>query len=136
MPSGDWQSWKASWVGRYILDGYVIADEYRMNDASGNLVVFGLNFRAYDASRKVWNMKWLDALSGRWTELGPEALGGVAIKGSSISYLMKEPLAAHAYTRATYTPQSETRFTWRGESSNDATSWSEFMVIEAHRDGA
>jgi hypothetical protein len=53
--------------------------------------------------------------------------------GQSIIYAFKEPVAAHAYTRVTYTPVSKTHFTWRGEKSNDANAWSEFMVIEAHR---
>lgn len=35
--------------------------------------------------------------------------------------------------RATYTNVSETRFTWRGERSDDGSAWSEFMVVEAYR---
>jgi hypothetical protein len=42
-------------------------------------------------------------------------------------------MAAHAYTRATYTNISSTHFTWRGEKSDDRNSWSEFMVLEADR---
>ena len=30
-------------VGRLILDGYAIADEYRMMDTSGELIVLGVN---------------------------------------------------------------------------------------------
>lgn len=133
LPSGEWQTFPATWEGRYILDGHAIADEYRMTGPSGELIVLGLNLRAYDAARETWNIKWLNALSGTWTNLGPEELGGVRFERGSIIYAFKEPMAAHAYTRATYTDISDTRFTWRGERSDDGKAWSEFMVIEAYR---
>ncbi|HEX7285276.1 MAG TPA: DUF1579 family protein [Candidatus Angelobacter sp.] len=133
MPNGKWQTFQATWTGRYILDGYVIADEYRMTTSSGQLIVLGLNFRAYDPARQIWNIKWLNALAGTWTDLGPEELGGVSFDGQSIVYSFKEPMAGHAYTRAAYTNISEKHFTWRGEMSNDGKVWSEFMVVEADR---
>lgn len=36
----------------YILDGYAIADEYRMIASSGELLVFGMNFRIYDSASR------------------------------------------------------------------------------------
>lgn len=63
---GEWQTFQAEWVGRYILDGYAIADEYRMRNSAGDLLVLGLNFRTYDARQQTWNIKWLDP----WLELG------------------------------------------------------------------
>lgn len=89
-----------------------------------NLTALGMNFRSYDATRRRWNLKWLNALDGSWTDLGPEDLGG------DISYLMREPVAGHALTRATYTDISPDHFTWRGERSGDAKSWEEFLVVE------
>ncbi|HEY6326284.1 MAG TPA: hypothetical protein VIW73_07225 [Candidatus Cybelea sp.] len=135
VKSGDaWQTFAATWIGRIILDGYVIEDEYRMFGPAGESIVLGLNFRAYDAATGTWNIKWLDALAGTWSDLGPQELGGVAFDGQSIVYAFKEPMMGHAYTRATYINISETHFTWRGEMSDDGKAWSEFMVIEADRD--
>jgi hypothetical protein len=131
--NGEWQMFQATWLGRFILDGYAIADEYRMTGSAGELLVLGMNLRTYDAARQVWNIKWLDALAGTWVDLGPEELGGVTFDGQSIVYSFKEPVAAHAYTRATYTNISKLHFTWRGERSDDGKSWSEFMVVEASR---
>ena len=136
LPAGEWQTFQATWLGRFILDGYAIADEYRMTGPSGELVVLGINLRAYDAANQTWNLKWLNALSGTWVDLGPKELGGVTVDGQSIVYSFKEPMAAHAYTRATYTNISEDHFTWRGEQSDDRTTWDEFMVLEAHRSRA
>jgi hypothetical protein len=132
-PDGGWQTFEGTWVGRFILDGYAIADEYRMTDSSGKLVVLGMNLRAYDAARRTWNMKWLNALAGTWMDLGPEELGGVRVEGSSIIYAFREPVAGHAFTRATYTNISDTHFTWRGEKSDDGKTWSEFMAVEVSR---
>jgi Protein of unknown function (DUF1579) len=130
---GNWGNLKATWEGHFILDGYAIADEYRMTTMAGELMVLGTNFRSYDAKKKSWNIKWLNALSGTWVELGTEELGGVTIDGKGITYKMKEPATGHAFTRATYTNISENHFTWRGERSNDDKVWEEFMVIEAER---
>lgn len=130
---GTWEDLRALWEGRYILDGYAIADEYRMTTLAGELLVLGINIRTYDAKKKAWNLKWLNALAGTWTDLGPEELGGVVADAKAISYLMKEPVAQHAFTRATYTNISADHFTWRGDRSNDGKTWDEFLVIELDR---
>jgi hypothetical protein len=131
--NGEWLKFNAEWAGRFILDGYAIADEYRMTNPAGELIVLGMNIRSYDAERRRWQIRWLNAMAGTWTDLASEELGGVAFEGQSVKYAFKEPMAAHAYTRATYTVHSETHFTWRGEKSADAQAWSEFMVVEAFR---
>jgi hypothetical protein len=130
---GTWEHLNATWEGRYILEGYVIVDEYRMTTQAGELLVLGMNLRSYDAKNKTWNMKWLNALAGTWVDLGPEELGGVKADEKAITYSMKEPVAAHVFTRATYTNISENHFTWRGERPNDGNAWEEFLVIEVDR---
>jgi hypothetical protein len=85
---GTSENLKALWEGRYILDGYAIVDEYRMMTPAGELLVLGINLRSYDAKKKAWNLKWLNALAGTWTDLGPEELGGVEADGKAISYLI------------------------------------------------
>ena len=133
LANGEWQTFEATWFGRFILDGYAIADEYRMTGSSGEAIVLGMNFRTYDARKQTWHIKWLNGPSGTWTDLGSEKLGGVKFDGQSIIYVFQEPVATHAYTRATYADISETHFTWRGEKSDDGNSWSEFMVVECYR---
>ncbi len=130
---GTWESLQATWEGRFILDGFAIADEYRMNTSAGELLVLGLNLRSYDAEKKSWNIKWLNALSGTWIDLGSAELGGVRIDEKGITYSAKEPAGSHALTRATYANISENHFTWRGERSDDGKAWEEFIVIEAYR---
>jgi hypothetical protein len=133
LADGEWQTFQATWLGRFILDGYAIADEYRMTGASGEPIVVGMNIRSYDTTKQIWNIKWLNALAGTWVDLGPEELGGVTFDGQSIIYAFKEPVAAHATARAKYTNISQTHFTWRREKSDDGKTWSDFMVVEVYR---
>jgi hypothetical protein len=132
-PTGEWQRFDAQWLGRFILDGHAIADEYRMTTLSGDLIVLGMNVRTFETTTHTWQIKWLNALTGAWTDLVSPALGGVKVDGSSITYAFKEPSAAHPYTRATYTSHSPTRFTWKGEQSSDATTWTDFMFVDCDR---
>jgi hypothetical protein len=97
--------------------------------------VLGLNLRAYDAGKQTWNIKWLNALTGTWTDLTPSELGGVTYDGPSITYAFRDlaPMdATHVYTRATYTSTSKTNFTWKGEKSTDGKVWTEFMIVDCH----
>jgi len=130
---GTRQSYQATWVGRYILDGYVIADEYRMTNQRGELIVHGMNFRSYSVEKKTWVMRWLSA-AGFWLELGPEKLGGVRVTPRTITFNMIDSFAPDALTRVTFSNISERHFTWTGERSSDqGKTWAEYIVIEAHR---
>ena len=132
--NGEWQAFHGTWLGHYILDGYAIADEYRMIGSSGELIVLGTNFRIYDAAKQVWNIKWLNALEGTWTDLTSEQFGGARFDGQSVTYAFKSERGAQwPFTRATYTNISKTHFTWRGEKSEDAKTWTEFMVVQCNR---
>jgi len=134
LPDGEWQTFHGTWLGHYILDGYAIADEYRMIDSSGELIVLGMNFRIYDSAKKVWNIKWLNALEGTWTDLTSEQFGGAQFDGQSVTYTFKAERGAQwPFTRATYANISKTHFTWRGEKSEEAKTWTEFMVVECFR---
>ncbi len=133
LESGAWQTFAGVWLGRYILDGYAIADEYRMTGPAGELLVLGLNLRTYEAARQKWHIKWINALNGTWTDLGLDELGGVKFERQSVVYAFKEPMAAHRLTRATYANIAAAHFTWRGESSEDGKDWQPFMVVECDR---
>ena len=130
--NGSWQLFKATWVARYILDGYVIADEYRMMDSTGKLVMLGQNYRSYNTDKKAWVMKWQEALTSTWLDLGPDELGGVRVNDTSITY--KAQFRPNEIHRMNYLNISADHFTWRGEASRDGgETWAGIMVIEAYR---
>lgn len=131
---GAWQTYKATWIGRYILDGYVIADEYRMTSEAGELIVHGMNFRSYSVEKKTWLMRWLDATRSSWVELGSEQLGGVRVNPKTITFNLIDIFAPDAISRVTFSNISANHFTWSEEKSVDkGRTWTEFVVIEAHR---
>ena len=129
---GVWQPFQAVWVGRYILDGYVIADEFRMTKPDGELVMLGQNYRSYSTDKNAWIMNWQDALTATWLNLGPEELGGVQVSDKSITFNVQfQPDEIH---RITFLNISENHFTWQGKRSTDGgETWAEMMVIEAYR---
>ena len=130
---GTWRTYEATWVGRYILDGYVIADEYRMTDHAGDIVVHGMNFRSYSVEKKAWIMRWLDATRSFWVELGPEELGGVRVTPEGITFKLVDRFAPDAIGRVTFANISSRHFTWREEKSLDqGRTWTEFVAIDAH----
>ena len=132
-PTGDWQTFDVTWNGRFLLDGYAIADEYTMTDPEGNLMVLGMNLRTFDPKAQSWNIKWLNALTGAWTDLVSAATSAATINSESISYSFKEPMADQTYTRVTFTNISAEHFTWVGEKSDDGEHWAEFMIIDCDR---
>ena len=130
--AGEWQTLKANWDARYILDGYVIADEYRTLGPDGTLIRLGATYRSYNADKHKWMMKWHDALKSTWLDLGPDDLGGVQVNGDRITF--KHHVDPGGVLRATFADITQQRFTWRGELSLDGgTTWEEVMVIEAQR---
>ncbi|HSE31335.1 MAG TPA: hypothetical protein VLA93_07130 [Pyrinomonadaceae bacterium] len=131
---GTWQKYQATWVGRYILDGYVIADEYRMINEAGELVVHGMNLRSYSVEKKTWVMRWLDATRSSWVELGPKRLGGVRVSPETITFNLVDIFAPDAISRVTFSNISAGRFTWREDKSLDqGKTWTEFVTIDARR---
>ncbi len=133
LKDGRRQTYPAIWTGRYILDGFVVADEYCMKNLDGDPIVLGLNLRSYDAEQQRWNIRWLNALSGSWTDLCSDELGGAHFGENTVTYTFREPVAGHAFTRATYTALDPDHFTWLGEKSDDLAAWSEFMLVDCYR---
>jgi len=131
---GTWQKYQATWVGRYILDGYAIADEYRMINGAGELIVHGMNFRSYSVEKKTWVMRWLDIRRSSWVELGPQRLGGVRVSPQTITFNLVDIFAPDAISRVTFSNIAADHFTWREDKSLDqGRTWTEFVVIDAHR---
>ncbi|UCG52917.1 MAG: hypothetical protein JSW58_04995 [Candidatus Latescibacterota bacterium] len=140
-PNGVFATHAATWVGRYILDGYVIADEFRQTTENGELVQLGQNYRSYNSNKGVWVMKWHDALASTWLDLGPEELGGVQVSDTSITFrhhvppdLVGKLFPPQSLFRVTFSNISENHFTWQAEVSTDGEkTWEEVQVIEAYR---
>jgi hypothetical protein len=138
---GSTRTFPATWVGRYILDGWVIEDEFRQFGPAGEVVQLGRNYRCYNRDRRAWSMKWLDAVDGAWLDLAPEDLGGVAVAPGSITFQHRRPsgrmsrlFPAHSLFRVTFSDLTDDHFSWRAELSADGgETWAVVQVIDAHR---
>ncbi len=120
--------WSAEWIGRYILEGYAIMDQYKMVDTTGRLVVSGFNIRTYNSKTNPWNMKWFEALSSTWLDLGPQLLGGVEISESSIVF--KTQYAPNEIQRIKFFNISKTHFDWSADISNDKGHiWKDSVIL-------
>jgi hypothetical protein len=141
MPDGAVTMNPATWEGRYILDGFVIADEFRLLGEAGEVVQLGQNYRCYDRASGQWVMKWLDAIAATWLDLGPEDLGGVHVSDDGITFKHRAPLgpvARHfppdALFRISFRNIGPEAFSWTAELSVDAGDhWNVVQVIEALR---
>jgi hypothetical protein len=101
---------------------------------AGDVVVQGMNFRSYNVETRAWVMRWLDATRSFWVELGPEKLGGVRVTPTTITFNLIDRFAPDAMSRVTFSGISADHFTWREDKSFDqGSTWTEFVVIEAHR---
>lgn len=132
-PGGVEEQHRGTLVARYILDGYVIVDEYRQIDAGGTLVRFGATYRSFDPAGGGWVMKWHDALNSTWLDLGPADLGGVDVSDDTITFMHRDP--PDNLVRITFANISDDRFIWRADNSADhGETWDEgVMVMEAFR---
>ena len=123
----------ATWTGHFILDRHAIEDEYKMTSESGEVVVVGTNYRVYDRAKRLWNLRWLNALSGEWTDLAPPEFGGPEFTDHTARYFFRSEPGRQAFTRATYTIKSKSNFTWLGEDSTNAKDWVRFMLIDCKK---
>lgn len=140
-PDGVVRTRPATWVGRYVLDGYAISDEFRQLGPAGEVAMLGQTVRAFNPDAKRWVMKWFDALDATWLDLGPEDLGGVTTREGMITYRHQRPrgrsgrlFPLHSLFRVTFSDMTERGFRWRSELSTDnGETWAEAQVIEARR---
>ena len=140
-PDGSMRARPATWVGRYILDGYVIADEFRQLGPAGEVAMLGQTVRAFNSDAQEWVMKWLDALDATWLDLGPAELGGVTVRDGTITYRHRRPrgrsgrlFPLQSLFRVTFFDIAEAAFRWRSEVSTDnGETWAEVQTIAARR---
>lgn len=131
-PDGGFEAHTATLVGRYVLDGYAIQDVYRQWNESGELIRFGATYRSFDARANRWVMKWQDALTSRWIELGPAELGGVQVSETAITFQHHYP--PDMLVRLTFLDIAREEFTQEAEISTDGgATWELTQVLEAHR---
>jgi len=129
---GSEQRLTGSWIGRYVLDGYAIADEARSFDERGALMGMGITYRSFQRSTGRWVMQWFEPRSVTWEELLTPDLPPVEFAEGTVRIMNRG-----AFPRITFELTSADSFTWIGETrDDDGQTWRRAHVVEARRAAA
>jgi len=105
-----------TWIGRYILDGLVIADEGHASGPDGS-PYFGISFRHYDQNKKAWIVEFLNVSRSFLRKQVNARSGSVTVDGKDVVVLAEGP---EGWGRETYHVESNERFTYSLDLSTDA----------------
>jgi hypothetical protein len=84
LPDGKVAEYPVKWVGRYILDGMVIADEVHAPNPDGSPAL-GITFRQYDTTRAAWIIEFLNVSHSFLRRQVRPGTGSVAVNGRNVT---------------------------------------------------
>jgi hypothetical protein len=109
-----------SWIGRYILDGTAIADEFHSSASDGSPYL-GISLRQYDVSKKAWIVEYLNVSNSFLRRQVSATSGSVSVDGKAVVVVSESP---DTWSRETYRVESDDNFTYSIDLSNDdGRSW-------------
>lgn len=116
---------KVTWIGRYILDGMVIADEGHASAPDGS-PAFGISFRSYDTIKKAWVVEFLNVSNNFLRRQVNATSGSVTVEGNTVVVIGEAP---DMWGREVYRLDSHDRWTYRLDLSSDGgRTWNEGQV--------
>jgi hypothetical protein len=125
LPNGKVAEYPVAWVGRYILDGTVIADEAHGPYPDGTPSL-GITFRQYDQSRKTWVIEFLNVSESFLRRQVHRGTGSVSVSGRTVTVTSGSP---GTIFREHYVVPDADNWVYRLDSSNDGgRSWNEGAI--------
>ena len=115
LADGKSAEFAVTWIGRYILDGTAIADEFHSAAPDGSPYL-GISFRQYDRSRKAWIVEYLNVSNSFLRRQVNAASGSVSVHDNAVVVVSE---ARDTWSRETYRVESHDRFTYSIDLSND-----------------
>jgi hypothetical protein len=112
-----------TWIGRYILDGTVIADESHASETAtpDGKPYLGISFRHYDQTRKAWIVEFLNVTNSFLRRQVNATSGSVTVDDKNVVVVSEAP---DMWIRETYRVDSRDHFTYGMDSSSDGgRSW-------------
>lgn len=127
---GSTDTYRVSWVGRYIMGGHAIADEARVFGEDDALSAHFITYRFYDRVADRWYIEAFNVLASTTVRQAPD--GEVKTGDGSITLMTHSP---HAIGRESFSKIHKDGFTYRLDVSTDqGHSWVEGVdLIEARR---
>lgn len=120
LPDGRSAEFAASWVGRYILDGMAIADEFHSSAPDGSPYL-GISLRQYDSEKKGWIVEYINVSNSFLRRQVNATSGSVRVDGQTVVVISEAP---DMWSRETYQVSSHDSFTYSIDLSSDSgRSW-------------
>jgi hypothetical protein len=109
-------------VGRYILGGTAIADEFHVTAPDGKPYL-GINLLQYDRNQRTWVVEYLNVSSSFLRKLVDSRLGSVTVHGRNVTVASESPGMSY---RERYDVEDGGNWVFRAENSTDGgKSWNE-----------
>jgi hypothetical protein len=115
-PDGSPVEFEMSWIGRYVLDGTAIADEFHGATPDGKPYL-GISLRHYDAVQRAWIVEYLNVTGSFLRRQVNPRSGGVSRQGDAIIVTSKD---GEMRIREFYRVNERDRFTYTTDLSRDA----------------
>ena len=115
-PDGSPVQFEMTWIGRYVLDGTAIADEFHGATPDGKPYL-GISLRQYDAALGMWIVEYLNVTGGFLRRQVNARSGAVEREGDAVVVISED---GDTRIRETYQVGGRARFTYAMEVSPDA----------------
>jgi hypothetical protein len=115
LPDGHIAEFSVSWIGRYILDGTAIADEFHSSAPDGSPYL-GISLRQYDSGKKSWIVEYVNVSNSFIRRQVNAESGSVAVNGQTVTVVSESPESA---SREHYRVVSEDSFVYTIDLSTD-----------------
>ena len=125
LDGGKFAEVPVSWIGRYILDGTAIEDEFH-STAPGGSPYLGISLRQYDTKRKTWIIEYLNVSNSFLRRQVNGDSGSVTVDGPTVTVISGAP---DSMSRERYRVVDHDNFVYRLDASKDGgSSWNEGQI--------
>jgi hypothetical protein len=125
LGDGKFADFAVSWIGRYILDGTAIADEFHSLAPDGSPYL-GISLRQYDAKRKTWIIEYLNVSNSFLRRQVNADSGSVTVDGPVVTVSCGAP---DSMSREHYRVVDHDNWVYSLDASNDGgVNWNEGQV--------
>jgi hypothetical protein len=104
-----------TWIGRYILDGTAIADEFHASTPDGKAYL-GISLRQFDAAQKSWIVEYLNVTNSFLRRQVNPRSGSVTSNGDTVVVVSGD---AQTNFRETYRLTDKNHYIYSADSSRD-----------------
>jgi hypothetical protein len=125
LENGKVAEFPVTWIGRYVLDGYAIADEGHSFFPDGSPAL-GITLRHYDTNRKTWIVEFLNVSNSFLRKQVNGRSGSVTVDGRTVTVFSE---SGETTTREHYRVVDPDNWAYRIDLSTDGgRTWNEGQV--------